>query len=300
MSASENVLDIIAETFSAMNMNPSPIEKVLQAAGITDFHIPVNAMKNAMAMRGITYASGILSRTAGPIDMPPSKPDHDEFVRRVTEVVGMSEEPIPAGVLIGMLGLVNESIPSRMSAALRGSGVHFIPGAGFWTHSHYISPDGSIIHKKFSSARHTAMLAAFQAVGWPMTLGEMEEATGGAVSRRYASSSAFKKGDRLISVVDGLVFPAVLMDRRNKRWIPMSHNTIRDVMKQDPDKIILLSEAPRLYKIGRLMGKEGFAKIRNSWTTRDGKSERGLYLTITSATLEYMRWHEATEKKDEF
>lgn len=292
MPTHDTIYDFMAARFRALGEPVYSLERVLldaEQAGYTDiWEMPKSGIANAMRVRGIEVANGIMSLPQ--LDgehFDPVATDFADFKAAAHRVLAQVVMPVPTHDFIGMLGLQRSAIPlAGMRSVLLDQGIHHLPGVGYWRSPQYTSPDGWTVSKRIRSVRINALNELFEQHGWPIVGKDAEQITEGVVTSRFIAIYAARNMGIVRSIGVGLYVPS---DKWADKTIPMSRNVADALLDIDGTTQIDDKDHLRLFRIGLLAVKLGWATARKSRTTRDRIRRQTMVLKWTEEGINQLR-----------
>lgn len=290
MSRHDALYDLIVEVVAKAHPEPVPLEAALQAAenaGLSGgWAIPRFPLTNALHMRGVKLANGMLCRDVPAPEFEPLTIDYTAFVEAAVRVITEATAPLTAIEIIGMSGITGEAIPSgSLSALLKPHGIYLIPGVGFWRGPQYIDPSGRIVTARAQSDAVREVLGHFERHGWPILGSAVQEETEGGVTSRYIARLVAKgESDAVAGIGSGMYVPYAL---RTVKPLPVSPNVARAMLDVEGNAIDDKDHL-RLFRLALILERHELATLKKSRTTRGGLRRQTAIIVLTDEARQWL------------
>lgn len=267
---SEPAFDYLARRFDEVGEPHMQLAALLADAEETGFNlddVSLKAIRQALHLRSLKLERGIVMREE-PQNLNPVKTDFEEFVSEAERIIREAIQPVDTIELLSQIEMSHDAIPlASIKTCLRDVGLHYIPGAGYWTHPQYTDQAGRIVTRRCRSERLEKLIECFEQHGYPMTALDIEKWTDGMAPRHWAVRYATSSGGAPIikGIGAGLYVP---VDKLDTAKIPMSYNMAAAINDLTPDQVLNNKDHLRLFKVALLLGKHGYADVHTSRTSR--------------------------------
>lgn len=229
---------------------------------------PIDAIENAMRLRGVTVDGSMLR----PTDQMP------DFAQAALMAVELQGRPMMADEIIAATRLPDTAIPLlTISSALEEAGLSLLPGVGWWTDRVWKDEAGEAFYKRTRSKHGMAVLRLFVRHGWPLHAAEIERLTGGDVRAKALENRA--------DIFGGIANVGLRMyapETEAERYVvPMSRGLAKDLLHTHPDKPILRTRHYTRFMVALLMGRARWAVLKRGTTQKDGPRTACLRVRLT-------------------